>query len=337
MASCFGKILILVIALGWPFAGTKAQAQNSGNEMGNRYQAVSPVTLALLKPLCNLYPTVLPVTSPISASEADERPLPDIPKLMHEVEEHERTAEAVQKDYLYHAIDTVQEMDGHGRVKKTQTGEYDRFWVEGVPIQKLTKKDGRELSPQEQKKQGERIDKEVAKAKERLAKADAKGKPADPQGNDEVTVSRLLELGSFSNARRVMLNGRSTIAVDYAGDPKAKTRNRLEGVIHDMAGTVWVDEEDRAIAKLEGHFFETFKIGAGLVANIQKGTSFSLEQRKVNDEVWLPVEANGHGVARMLLLFKFNGTFREVDSGYRKFKVTSTILPGMGKPVEGPQ
>jgi hypothetical protein len=132
----------------------------------------------------------------------------------------------------------------------------------------------------------------------------------------------------------VTLNGRSTIAVDYAGDPKAKTRNRLEEVIHDIAGTVWIDEDDRAIAKLEGHFFNTFKIGAGLLVNIQKGTSFSLEQRKVNGEVWLPVEANGHGTARMLLFFHFNGNFQEVDSGYRKFKVTSTILPEMGKPVE---
>jgi len=283
----------------------------------------------------NLYKVISQVTAEAVPSEAEERPLPDIPQLMHEVEEHERTAEAVQRDYLYHAVDTIQELDGHGRVKKTQAQEFDRFWVEGVPIQKLTRKDGRELSQQEQTKQNERIDKEVAKATQRRSKADAKGKPTDPRGNDEVTVSRLLELGSFSNARRVMLNGRETIAVDYAGDPKAKTRNRLEGVIRDMAGTVWVDENDRAIARLEGHFLDTFKIGAGLVANIQKGTSFSLEQRKINDEVWLPVEANGRGTARLLLLFKFNGTFREVDSGYRKFKVTSTILPGMGKPVDG--
>ncbi|MEO6816607.1 MAG: hypothetical protein ABI177_07880 [Edaphobacter sp.] len=273
--------------------------------------------------------------SDIAPSAEQARPLPNIPQLMHEVEAHERTSEAVQKDYLYHAVDTIQELDGHGRVKKTQTQEFDRFWVEGVPIQKLTKKDGKDLSPQDQKKESDRIDKEVAKAKERLAKADAKGKPTDPHGNDEVTVSRLLELGSFSNARRVMLNGRETIAVDYTGDSKVKTRNRLEGVIRDMAGTVWVDENDRAIAKLEGHFVNTFKIGAGLVANIQKGTSFSLEQRKVNNEVWLPVEANGRGAARMLLLFHFNGTLREVDSGYRKFKVTSTILPGMETPVQG--
>lgn len=329
MASRAAKVLFLIV-LAQLALGTGSRAQSSGSRIGNRYLALSPVTNLI----GNRYKAVSLVTVENASADTQNRPLPDIPKLMHEVEEHERTAEAVQKNYLYHAVDTIQELDGHGRVKKTETRGYDVFWIEGVPVHKLTDKDGRNLSPQDLKKENEQIDKQVAKAKQRRAKANAKGKTTDPDGYDEVTVSRLLELGSFSNARRAMLNGRETIAVDYTGDPKAKTRNRLEGVIHDMAGTVWVDEEDRAIARLEGHFLNTFKIGAGLVANIQKGTSFSLEQRKINDEVWLPVEANGHGTARMLLLFRFNGNFREVDSGYRKFKVTSTILPEMGKPVD---
>ncbi len=53
-----------------------------------------------------------------------------------------------------------------------------------------------------------------------------------------------------------------TIAVDYAGDPKAKTRNRAEDVIRDMAGTAWVDEQDRVLTRVEGHFVNTFKIGS---------------------------------------------------------------------------
>lgn len=259
------------------------------------------------------------------------RSLPDIAALMHEVEEHQKAAEAFRKDYLYHALDVMQELNKQGGIKKTESREYDSFWVEGVPIYKLTRKNGKELTPSEQKKEAERIDKAVAKAKERRAKAEAEGKATDAAGNEEVTVSRLLELGSFSNARRVVLNGRDTIAVDYVGDPKAKTRNRLEAVIRDMAGTVWVDEQDRAISRIEGHFLNTFRIGAGLLVNIQKGTNFSMEQRKINDEVWLPAQVDAHGEARMLLLFRFNGNFHEVDSGYRKFKVTSTILPGMGK------
>ncbi len=258
---------------------------------------------------------------------------------MHEVEANQKASEAIEKDYLYRSVQTEQQLDKHGGVKKTETREYDEFWVEGVPVHRLTRKDGKELSADEQKKESDRIDKEVARAKERRAKADEKGKETDPLGHDEITVSRLLELGRFTNARRVHLNGRDTIAVDFAGDPAAKTRNRAEDVIRDLAGTVWVDESDRVLVKVEGHFLNTFKIGGGLVADIKKGTSFQFEQRKVNGEVWLPAVIEGRGAARALLFFSFNGSVRAVESDYRKFKATSTILPGMNKvePLDVPR
>ena len=272
-----------------------------------------------------------------STAADNERPLPDIPALMHAVEINQRVSEAIEKDYLYKSVQTEVEADGHGGIKKTETREYDVFWVNGVPVYRMTKKNGKELSADEQKKESEHIDKEVAKERERRAKADADGKETDPRGNEVVTVSRLLELGSFTNARRVQLNGRDTIEVDFAGDPKAKTKNRFEDVIRDLVGTVWVDEQDRALVKVDGHFLNNFKIGGGLVANIQKGTSFSMERRKVNGEVWLPAAAEGHGAARALLFFSFNGSLRAVESDYRKFKATSTILPGMNTVEPEPQ
>jgi hypothetical protein len=271
------------------------------------------------------------------SADAVERPLPDIPALMHAVEANQRTSEAVEKDYLYRSVQTQEETDGHGGIKKTETREYDIFWVEGVPVHRLTKKDGKELSAKEQAKESEQIDKEVARAKERRAKADEKGTETDPHGHDVVTVSRLLELGSFANARRVQLNGRDTIAVDFVGDPKAKTKNRFEDVIRDLAGTAWVDEQDKVLVKAQGHFVNNFKIGVGMVVNIQKGTSFAMEQKKVNDEVWLPAVVEGKGSARALLFFNFNGSFRAVESDYRKFKATSTILPGMSTVEQEPK
>ncbi|MEI9977829.1 MAG: hypothetical protein WDN23_02310 [Edaphobacter sp.] len=258
-----------------------------------------------------------------------ERPLPDVPALLRAVEANQRVSESVEKDYLYRSVMSHEELDGHGGVKKTETLEYDVFWVEGVKVWRLVKKDGRELSEKDQKKESERIDKAVAGAKERRAKADAKGKETDPNGNDLVTVSRLLELGSFTNARREQVNGRDTIVVDFAGDPKAKTKNRFEDVIRDMAGTAWMDEQDKVLVKADGRFLNTFKIGGGLVANIQKGTSFAAEWRKVNGEVWLPASENAQGSARVMLFVSVNGRLRGTQSDYKKFKATSTILPGM--------
>jgi hypothetical protein len=168
-----------------------------------------------------------------------------------------------------------------------------------------------------------------AKAREKRAKEDAQGKQTNSRGDEEITASRLLELGAFTNPRRVQLNGRNTIAVDYAGDPKAKTRNRSEDVIKDLVGTAWIDERDHVLARVDGHFVNAFKIGAGLIVNVQKDTRFSMVQTKVNDEVWLPARLEGQGAIRAILFFSFNGSGQIVNSDYRKFRTTSTILPGV--------
>ncbi len=285
-------------------------------------QAVQQDTVAPgapAKPLSSTPPPVADATAP----------LPDIPTLMRAVEAHQRAEENLEKDYLYHSIQIFQETDGHGKPKKSTSEEYDVFWINGVPVRKMTKKEGKELTPDELKKENDHIDKEVAKAKEKREKEDAKGKQTDPRGNDEITVSRFLELGNFTNPRRLQLNGRDTIAVDYAGDPNAKTRNKAEDMVRDLQGTLWIDEQDKVISKAQGHFLKSFKIGGGLLVNIRQNTSFGMEQKKINDEVWLPNHIEGDGAARMLLLFNFNGNVRVENSGYRKFKATSRILPGL--------
>jgi hypothetical protein len=268
-----------------------------------------------------------PLESDQSATSSD-RPLPDIAALMRDVEANQRRSEAIEKDYIYHSVETEQEVDGHGQIKKTTVDEYDNFWVNGVPVRRMVKKDGKPLSADEIAKEDERIDNLAAKANERREKADAQGKETDPRGNEEITVSRLLELGAFTSPRRVQLNGRDTIAADFTGDPKAKTRNRAEEVLRDLSGTAWIDERDHVLARVEGHFVKSFKIAGGLVANVQQDTHFSMEQIKVNDEVWLPSRFEGQGSFHVLLFFGFDGSAQIVNSDYRKFRATSRILPG---------
>lgn len=258
-----------------------------------------------------------------------EGPLPDIIAVMHDVETNQRKAEAIEKNYMYHSVETAQELDGKGRVKKTTVTEADHYFVNGIRVRRLVKKNGKELSPEEIAHENQRIERESAKAREKRNKADAASRPTDSRGEDEITVSRLIELGAFTNARRVQLHGRNTIAIDYVGDLKAKTHSRAEEAIRNLSGTAWIDEQDHMLVRVEGQFVSAFKVGAGLVANIQKGTRFTMEQTKVNDEVWLPASISAQGAARVMLFFNFNGSINAVESDYKKFRATSTVLPGV--------
>src|SRR5258708_5957959 len=181
----------------------------------------------------------VPATAPATETKADEveRPLPDIPALMHSVEVNQKAAEAIEKDYMYRSVQTHEEPNGHGGVKRSETMEFDVFWVNGVRVHRLTKKNGKELSAEEQKKESDQIDKEVAKAKARRAKADEKGAETDPGGHEVVTVSRLLELGSFTNARRVLENRWGTDYVGSVWDTKAGRENSFGGSSGTTAGT----------------------------------------------------------------------------------------------------
>jgi hypothetical protein len=285
----------------------------------------------------------LPTASPNEPAPAADEPLPDVVTLMRDVEANQRKSEAVQKDYIFHSVTTAEEVDGSGHTKKNTVIESDHFWINGVPVSRTTRKNGKDLSTDEIAKENERIDKQAAKAHEKREKGDQEGKETSPRGDDEITVSRLIELGAFTNARRVQLGGRDTIAVDFTGDPKAKTRNRAEGIVRDLMGTAWIDESDHVLVKVEGHFVDSFKVGGGLLVNVKKDTRFAMQQTKINGEVWLPAAFEGQGAARVLLFFNFNGSARVVCSDYRKFRTTSTILPAATqnilptKPEDPPQ
>ena len=254
---------------------------------------------------------------------------------MQQVEKRQYAAEAAEKEYIYRVDQSFDEVDGSGAVKKTTSKQFEVFWLNGVRVARLLKKDGKELSPAEKAKEDERIDKEVAKARERREKAQTQGHQTDSAGHDEISFARMLQLGTFSNARRVSVHGRDTILVDFAGDPKAKSHNETEAAFKDLAGTVAVDERDRAIQHLEGHFTEAFKIGGGLLVNVRKGTSFKAYFVKVNDEVWLPGTVDGSGHARIMLFFAMDGNFRGRSSDFRRFQAKSTVLPTV-TPVETP-
>lgn len=268
-----------------------------------------------------------PAVPPAHADSApDTAPLPDIRQLILDVERNQRAAEAARKDYTYHVHVIEEHLDKSGAVKKTESTDSESLTIDGVRIDRIIAKDGKPLTPDEQKKESDRIDKEVAKARERRAKLDSQGKDSDSHGDELISASRILELGTFSNPRRVLLNGRPTIVVDYAGDPHAKTRNSGEAAIRDLVGTAWIDEHDRTLVQGEGHFLNDFKLGAGLVLDIHKGFSFSFQTININGEVWLPRSIDARGEARILLLDHIDGHLHLDTTDYRKFRSSSRII-----------
>ncbi len=132
------------------------------------------------------------------------------------------------------------------------------------------------------------------------------------------------------NPRRERFRGQDVLVFDFEPNPEFKPHKMAEKVVHELAGVIWIDEKAHDVARLEAYFVGDFKFAGGVIANLQKGTSFTFEQAFVNNEVWLPTYEEAHVGVRVLLVkgFKINAVTRYSD--YKKFNVES--VASIGKP-----
>ena len=281
-----------------------------------------------------------PATPQVASPKAAELPPPpDARTLMLEVEQNQKHAEELTRDYTYHVHMVNEEFTHSGALKKTVATDAESFTIDGVRVNKVIARDGKPLPEKEAQKENEAVDKTVARAKEERAKLVAKDKPTNSRGDQVLTVSRMLELGRFTNIRPGEFAGRPVWLIDYNGDPKAKTHTEFEKVFRDLIGTVWIDQKDHVVVAVKGHFLNDFRIGGGLLANISKSTHFEFHFTRVDGRVWVVDTIDAEGSFHYLLFGGFSGRIHAQTSDYKKFRSSATLNPNVqevdaeGQPV----
>jgi hypothetical protein len=242
-----------------------------------------------------------------------QTPLPDIRQLMHEVQEHQRQLDQIRENYTYTSYQVVQDIDSNGQVKKTESSEFEDFFVNGHVIERKVKANDTALDDHDQQKETGRVTKLVEKA-EKTPRGQALEGPS-------ISISRVLEIMDVSNERRELYRNDPTIVFDFVGRRDAKTHGFAEDASKKLQGTIWIDEADRQVAHLEVRFNDNFRMVGGILATVQKGSSFRFDQAKVNGEIWLPTGGEGTVQARLLLFKNLRQHFRERDYDYKRFKV----------------
>jgi len=257
-------------------------------------------------------------------------PLPDMKALFLDVTKNQKTLEELRRQYTFHVTTEMEQADSKSQSKTTR--EVEVFPISGGgSVGHLIAKDGQPLAGGEKKKEDERFDKEYKERTKEQAKKAAElaanpKKQAKEDAEDEADLTRILRVVRFSNPRRERFRGQDAIAVDFGANPDYKPKSIEEHFAQSLSGALWIDEQTHEMVRMEAHFSNAFKVAAGLLAAVDKGSSFVFEQARVNNEVWLPSYAEIHMAARFLLFKgKANGISRFTD--YKKFNVESKVLP----------
>jgi hypothetical protein len=252
----------------------------------------------------------------ISAA-AQTAAIPDVPTLLREVQEHQRETDAIREDYTFHEVVRTDTLNGDGAVKETKSEESEVFFVHGHRILRLLKRDGAELSVRDRAKEEERVRKEL----EGYAKKPKPEERGRGGGRDHI-VSRILAVAKTSNPRRESLSGRPTLVFDFVGDPRGKAHGMDQNAAKKLAGTIWIDEADRQVARLEVRFYDNFRIG-GFLANVQKGTSMKVDHMPIAEGLWMQTGSEDHLAARVVVKhLRMNVHIQDFD--FRKFNVGTT-------------
>jgi hypothetical protein len=257
---------------------------------------------------------------------AQQAPIPDVPTLMQQVQDHQRKMDQVRENYTFLESIVTHQLNKDGSLKKIESEEHEVFFVNTHEIDRTVKKNGKDLSPDEQKKEQDHVMKDVQKAQNTP--------PGHLTDKNDVSVSQLLAIMKVSNPRREILDGRNTIAFDFVGDPHAKTHGMAEDASKKLAGTVWVDEKDREVRRLIARFDDNFHLGFGLFS-VGKGSNFTFDQKLINNELWLPTDGQAHLIAHAIGIIGYRADITVSDSDYQKFHAEAQQQVG-AKPVQPP-
>ncbi len=265
------------------------------------------------------------------------QPLPDIPNLLAELQENEDQVEKILDTYSYVQKSTRRELGKDVILREAVSETYQLSFYKGHRIRRLIEKNGKPLNEREQANEDREVEKRVSEIEKRIAREEARenaGRPSD--GEQRVSIAEVLRASRLINPRRERFRGRDVIVFDFEPNPSFDPRNAnsMLKFFGKVAGVMWIDEKDKQVARLEAFLANSYNIGGGFLAKLRKGATFTLEQERVNNEIWLPSVADIDLSVRVLLVrgVNINQVVRSYD--YRKF-ATEILDSSVENPKDG--
>ena len=250
------------------------------------------------------------------AQTAKDAPLPNPTDLMQRAIANEQKLAKQQERYECRVEDESTELDGKGHIKKTTTETKEQFFVNGVEVDRTLAKNGKELTPDETKKEDDKVMKRTVKYSDpAIAK-----KETDKQNKQLEEIMMAMQL---QNGHRERVDGRSVLFYDIVPNPRFKAKNLNQRFAQVMQGAISVDEETGEPIDINIKSTQDLKIGGGILANLHKGFWLHVHDHPEPDGVWLTDLAEGSGDARAALFFHPYFRFRETSGGCHLYSATA--------------
>ena len=266
------------------------------------------------------------VSANLATAQSAGAPLPNPHDLLERALANEKKLDSQRERYECRVTDESAETDSKGNVKKTTLEVKEQFFVNGIAVERTLTKNGKDLSPDESRKEDQRVMKETVK----YSNAANAQKETDKQNKE---LEEFLTAMQLANGRRQPENGRSVLAYDIVPNAKFQAKNLNQRFAQVMQGRLTIDEETGEIIDANVKSVQDLKIAGGVLANLHKGFWLHFHNQPQADGVWLTDLAEGSGDARAALFFHPYFRFKETTGSCHLYN-TEAMQVGQAHPVK---
>ena len=249
--------------------------------------------------------------------------------LVQRVAQNEKRNRLLEMSYVYEVTRQKISLGKNSQVLESESHTFEVTPLEEGDYRRLVKKDGKPLSEKEARNEQEKLDQSIRKhsslsksEREKLAK-----KRNERRHKEEQLWDEGLKAFDLALSGEEILEGRKTLIFSVTPRADYVPKDSDLKILKIIKGIIWVDESEAQIHRAEIEFIEDFKLGAGFLAKVNRGSTLKVWQRKVNDEAWFPYHSEVVANGRVLVFKGFNLKFVSDFANYRKFETQVNIVP----------
>ncbi len=237
------------------------------------------------------------------------------------------------RDYTWQAHSVEKHLDSHGRVQSTKRETWETLILDGQPYRRMLERDGKPLSPEEQRDEQKKLDRETRKlisetpAEKRRRTEDAERQRA----KDFAFLAEITELFDLRLEGDSTVNGRPVWVVSGAPISGARARSSDAKMLLKVRGRMWIDKATYQWARVEAETTDTISWGLFL-ARLNSGAKMTFELTEVNSDLWFPKRLLLTGNGRIGLIKKLSQDVEIEWTNYKKFSVDSRIVTAPSPP-----
>jgi len=191
-------------------------------------------------------------------------------ELMRQVVANELQAE--QND---HSLWRYREVRRHGSTRQ----QFEYVDTPQGTIHWLLGQNGHALNLVEQRKEDSRI-------QELISQPQIFQKRAEDAKHDTQEEETLLNMLGDGFLYHKVAEENGLVKLDFVPNPEFHPQHHEGDVFHHMVGTIWVDPNQKRIAKMQGTLTGEVKFGFGILGHLSKGGTFMLEQKNLGGGHW---------------------------------------------------